>query len=224
MRRLAELSDAASETDLTRILGALCAEAGFEHFMVLRLLGIALIDVIQLMHNAPAAAQQDATALATWWPLVSVMRTARPPQIFGTGARPAPKCEGYSHGIAAIDREQRNACVVYFARRRELDKRDEFEQQGIVQVVAMSALQALKRLHNAACPLSERELTCLTYFLSGSSAKQAARAMNISPRTFEQYLARARHRLDSKNSMAAGIYAVEQGWISLASIRALSAA
>lgn len=42
--------------------------------------------------------------------------------------------------------------------------------------------------------LTERETECIKYMLSGMSAKQTAKAMNISPRTVEAYIVNVKNK------------------------------
>jgi LuxR family transcriptional regulator, activator of conjugal transfer of Ti plasmids len=67
----------------------------------------------------------------------------------------------------------------------------------------------------AASPFSARELDCLLYALAGRSAKETARALDIGARTVEQYLERARARLQAPTSYAAATIALRRGWLDL---------
>lgn len=63
------------------------------------------------------------------------------------------------------------------------------------------------------CPFTKRELDCLLYALAGFSAKKTARALGVSTRTVDEYLARARFRLGVSNSYAAATSAMKRGWL-----------
>jgi DNA-binding CsgD family transcriptional regulator len=72
-----------------------------------------------------------------------------------------------------------------------------------------------------ACELRPRELECLTFYMAGKTTKETAEALGIGPRTVEVHLDRARARRGVKATMAAGVRAMREGWITTAQIGAI---
>lgn len=85
---------------------------------------------------------------------------------------------------------------------------------GAACLMVAHAADALRRFPAAGCTLTERELECLAMVAAGATGKVAADVLDISVRTFEKLVERARQRLGAKTTPAAAVEAVRRGWIS----------
>lgn len=200
-------------------MASLAAEAGAEHFLAVRLRGVSLEDVVQVIHNAPSP---EVVQGMRHWSLVRLldsMRASALPVVFGRGAAPAPEVPGYSSGVAAMAREPRGAVVIVLGRSAAELPAD--LTTPLVQMALLAAhhsIDGLRQLHAAACPLSERELECLQLAFTGElSSRDIAKRLAISARTVEHYLESARSRFGVDSTIAAGVHAVNQGWMDLLS-------
>lgn len=213
---LQALNDPTSAESFADALARLCKEAGMTRYLVVRLRGTELDDVAQVFHNAP---DSQVMAGMRHWSLVrmlDLMRVAGPPVVFGQGAAPAPEVPGYASGVAAIARELRGACIVYFASTApSVPAAQCLALTRSALLAAHHCLAGLAKLHATACPLSERELQCLQLFVEEKSSREIGQALGISARTAEHYLESARTRFGVDSTLAAACYAIKQGWIEL---------
>jgi len=214
---LQALSSPESATDFSNAMGQLCTASGADHFLAIRMRGVDLGDVVQVIHNAPVP---DLVNGMRHWSLVRLLDTMRAtalPHVFGPGAAPGPEVPGYVTGVACKAVEPRGAVVVVLGR-------TESEPLGeatmpLVQAALLAAhhsISGLSKLHALACPLSDRELECLRLaFVGELSSRQIAKELQISARTVEHYLDQARAKLGADSTLAAGVKAVNQGWMDL---------
>lgn len=70
------------------------------------------------------------------------------------------------------------------------------ENNTSVEKKFLTPPQVKKRQRGHPANLSSREVECLFYISRGFSVKEIARALDLSPKTVEQYLEHLRFRLD----------------------------
>lgn len=214
---LQALSSPESHEDFSAALGRLCAAAGADHYLAVRLRGVELDQVVQVMHNSPVP---DAVNGMRHWSLVRLLDALRAsplPVVFGPGAAAAPEVGGYAAGVACKAVEPRGAVVVVLSRAAAEPLGD--DTMHLVQTALLAAhhsVAGLRKLHALACPLSERELECLQMAFAGElSSREISKVLQISARTVEHYLEQARAKLGVDSTLAAGVKAVDQGWMDL---------
>lgn len=214
---LALLTAPESSEAFAEAMSAVAQGAGADHFLAVRLRGGRLDEVVQVIHDAP---RPDLVQGMKHWSLMRLLdglRASPLPVLFGAGAAPAPEVPGFASGAAAIAHEARGAVVIVLGRSSADVPAD--AAALLVQVALMAAhhaLDGLKQLHTSACPLSERELQCLQLTFAGEkSSKAIGLELGISARTVEHYLEQARTKLGVDSTMAAGVRAVDQGWMDL---------
>lgn len=127
---------------------------------------------------------------------------------------------GYRSGVAASSWGPTGAgCVVLIScAEQQIPEASAHAFTSYALMAAVMASGPLKEINartQAPCPFTPRELDCLLYELAGMTAKQAARALGISPRSVRQYLERARARLGVKSSYAAATTAARYGWVDI---------
>lgn len=92
------------------------------------------------------------------------------------------------------------------------------EHLGIVAMACAPIAKALQQASLRGCPLTERELTCLTWAAAGATAKVTARHTGIPHRTVEDHLQKARTALGLPATVAAIAVAIRRGWLDLDAI------
>lgn len=217
--QLLVLTDPPSVEAFGSALGSLCREAGAHHFLAVRLRGVHLDDVVQVIHDAPRPDLVEGMRHWSLQRLLDTMRTSPLPAVFGAGAMPGPEVPGFSSGVAALAREPRGAVVIVFG----LNATEAPSQAAgvLIQSALLAAhhsIDGLRQLHAAACPLSDRELQCLELAFTGElSSREIGQRLNISARTVEHYLEQGRAKLGVDTTIAAGVQAVNKGWMDLPS-------
>lgn len=93
---------------------------------------------------------------------------------------------------------------------------------GLTSMAVMSAADCCRRIGASSCPLSARELQCLTAAAAGATAKETARWLGISHRTVEEHIVRSRKRLNATSTLTAAAHAARRGWIDYAEVDRLS--
>lgn len=196
---------------------AVAQGAGADHYLAVRLRGGQLDEVVQVIHDAPRPELVQGMKHWSLMRLLDGLRASPLPVVFGDGAAPAPEVAGFASGAAAIAHENRGAVVIVLGNAAAAVPAD--GATLMVQTALLAAhhaLDGLKLLHMASCPLSERELQCLQLaFASEKSSKAIGLMLGISARTVEHYLEQARAKLGVDSTLAAGIRAVDQGWMDL---------
>jgi DNA-binding CsgD family transcriptional regulator len=193
-----------------------CRSSGMTRFVAIGLGGVALDAGERLTTNRHWSVDR----------LIDVMRRGGPPRLLGPGGQAGIELPGYRCGAVAFARAEREAYVLSFGRDEPVEAADVFPLLGAVQLAAQCAsvgLAPFVRKVVEPCPLSERELQCLSYYLASFNPKQTATALRISVRTVEHHLERARVRLGVESTLAASMAAIRKGWVSDVEIRALEA-
>lgn len=216
---LKNLSDATDAASILAALSQICESLGMSRFLALRTQGIHLTRVTQVLHNVP---EREAAPLeaGTFWTncteLHGLLR-AQPPFTYSVGEPGAPfiPAPGFTHGVASCSVGSRDACVLVLGSHRALDPSQRATLRAYSLLAATYAAGPMSRLPSAACPLTERELECLRLAVGGMSSKEAAPLLGISWRTVDVFLARARTRLGVDSTFAAGMAALDYGWITL---------
>lgn len=214
---LQALSSPESHEDFSTALGQLCAAAGADHYLAVRLRGVELEQVVQVIHNGPAPEMVNGMRHWSLVRLLDALRASPLPVVFGPGAASAPEVPGYAAGVACKAVEPRGAVVVVLSRvAAEPLGADTTHLVQTALLAAHHSIAGLRTLHGLACPLSERELECLQLaFTSELSSREIAKVLQISARTVEHYLEQARAKLGVDSTLAAGVKAVDQGWMDL---------
>lgn len=210
------LAEPETPEQLSAALQAICLDAGLEHFLVVRLGGQQLDDVLQVFENAPAGAG-DVKSLRHWsiGRLLDRMRKVGPPVVFGEGAEPGLEIPGYTSGVAYLLREARGGTVFYLGSSAPALPVPMMPAVQTLLLAAHQSIGGIARLNVQSSPLSEKELLCLQHFLNSLSAKETAQAMKVTRKTVEHHLASARKRLGVKTTSAAAYRAFDRGWITL---------
>jgi DNA-binding CsgD family transcriptional regulator len=222
----AALASAERYVDLAAPLAAIAAAAGMTHYVSLRPRGAADENLVQIVHNAPASHAERCDSVAYWQESTLVqqlLEQRRPIAYDGRTSWAAPAdIPSFEHGVAACVREERGACLLFLARgERPVEDAELMNAMRVVMLCAARMLDTFARLQINACPLSARQLDCLRHAMAGHTAAETARALNLSARTVEQYLSRARDHLAVPNSLKAAVHAIDQGWITTAEVYAL---
>lgn len=217
-----------SEGEFIDGMAEACRQSGMSSFVVIGLGGVGCEDVLGVFHNAAGATADRLTTSRHWSVdrLLDLMRCGGPPRLLGPGGQPGIELPGFACGAVAFALTEREAYVLVFGRDEPVADAEVFPLLGAVQLAAQcasSGLAQFMRKVQEACPLSERELQCLSYYLASQNPKQTARTLQISVRTVEHHLERARHKLGVETTLAASMVAVKSGWISTAEIRSLEA-
>jgi DNA-binding CsgD family transcriptional regulator len=179
-----------------------------------------------LHHNAPAHLSADIENLATADsdPILGKARVSRMPFAWGRGDggpwREAYGSLGYHSGIAGVtwDGVGSGVIALFSSEADGLPEEIIGSLLGFVVLAAVTMSTPLRRLAPrplAECPFTARELDCLRYALAGKSSKETARSLGIGARTVNQYLERARTRLQVKTTYAAATIALRRGWIDM---------
>jgi DNA-binding CsgD family transcriptional regulator len=214
---LQALSSPESNEEYAAALGRLCDAAGADHYLAVRLRGVELDQVVQVIHNGPAPEAVNGMRHWSLVRLLDALRSSPLPVVFGPGAAPAPEVPGYAAGVACKAVEPRGAVVVVLSRAAEAPLGN--DTMHLVQTALLAAhhsVAGLQMLHGLACPLSERELECLQLAFAGElSSREIGQLLKISARTVEHYLEQARAKLGVDSTLAAGVKAVDQGWMDL---------
>lgn len=208
------LADATSPEQFADALGTICIQAGFDHYLVVRLAGKDLADTIQVYENAPEGAG-DVQGLAHWSiaRMLERMRKAVTPVVFGPGAEAPIELQGYSCGIAAIARVRHGAAIFYFGRSTPIEMHQVITAMQDMVMTASYGIHSLSKFHFQTCPLSHQELQCLRLMLEGLSAKETAVALDVSFRTVEHHLESIRKRFGVDTTAAAAYKALHLGWL-----------
>jgi LuxR family transcriptional activator of conjugal transfer of Ti plasmids len=214
---LETLQSATDHNDLTRGTAALAEGMGLQRYAIVDVrVGL----IVGLHHDGPAELTEQMTVSTD--PVLGRARASRVPFAWqaATGTwRDQHGSLGYRSGVAGTFFDPRGSGCIVIASGSEPDIPVEHETTLLAYVV-MAAIQIGAALPHfapasSACPFSARELDCLLYALAGQSAKATARALGIGARTVEQYLERARSRLQAPTSYAAATIALRRGWIDL---------
>jgi len=218
-----ELSAPESPERFARSMGTICEETGAQRFLVLRLIGVSQRRVAEYFHSGGPGVEEMLKAprgrLAVDRLLVAVTQTPVPSVELKPGML---AITGYDHGCAIYMRGAKSGCLVVFA--TDQPPTSIMELMMAASASAQSMLPWFALAPAKACPLSERELQCLLYYLASSSTKEAAGALGISARTVEGHLERARIRCGVENTLAAAMMAIDEGWIQPSEVRRLQAA
>ena len=220
------LGAAQTVDELGDSLQAACDRMGIERYLILRFVGISRPRLAQIVHNADddGTAYIEDLAKLSRWSVVHEMRKFGRPTTFGADA-PIAAPAGFGRGAAALSPKNRSSCIAILCG-DGLNLRDDDVCIALMSMAAIMAAQihdSLAAIQARECPLTKQELQCLARAMAGETAKETARNLGLGVRTVEEYLARARKRLDANNSMAAGITAIDNGWLSLDQVRRLSA-
>jgi DNA-binding CsgD family transcriptional regulator len=214
---LQALSSPESNEDFSAALWRLCEAAGAEHYLAVRLRGVDLDQVVQVMHNGPAPEAVNGMRHWSMVRLLDALRASALPVVFGPGAAPAPEVAGFAAGVACKAVEPRGAVVIVLSKAAAEPLGD--DTMPLMQTALLAAhhsVAGLRKLHALACPLSERELECLQLaFAAELSSREIAKRLQISARTVEHYLEQGRAKLGVDSTLAAGVKAVDQGWMDL---------
>jgi DNA-binding CsgD family transcriptional regulator len=223
--QMARLGACGDVDELGDVLQAVCDSAGIRRYAIVRIVGVGSPRIAQLMHNADDDATEfieDAAKLSSWRVLQEVRKHGRP-MLFGMDGQEAGPA-GFGRGVAALANKSRSKCIAILG----CDGVDIEPDAGVVlmsaaMIMAAHVHDSLEAIHIKQCPLTRQELVCVAHALAGDSAKETARKLSLGVRTVEEYLARARSRLAAPSSMAAGIMAVDHGWITLDQVRKAAA-
>lgn len=207
-------------------MGAICADVGADRFMVLQLNGatrVKRLNVAQVFHSgAPsleAAIKAPAGRLAVDQFLAKLTDGAAPTMMLAPGVL---AIDGFEHGCAVMLRGERFSCVVVFATTGS--SASIMDMMAAANVAAQCALVWFATLPAKDCPLSDRELQCLLYYSASFGSEQTGQALQISAKTVDGHLARARLRCGVSSTLAAVMLAIDEGWIQPSEIRRLEAA
>ena len=216
---LQALSSPDSAEHYSATMARLCAKAGAQHFLAVRLRGVNLDDIVQVMHNAPTPESVNGMRHWSLVRLLDAMRASPLPVVFGAGAAPGPEVPGYASGVACKAVEPRGAVIIVLGQQEpELPAAQSLAWVQAALLAAHHSISGLRQLHAAACPLSDRELECLQMaFASDLSSREIGKELGISARTVEHYLEQVRAKLGVDSTLAAGVKAVNQGWMDLQS-------
>jgi DNA-binding CsgD family transcriptional regulator len=214
---LETLQSATGHNDIANGAAALTEGMGLERYVIVDVRA-GLITGIQ--HNGSAELDDQMTVSAD--PILARARTSRIPFVWQADSgtwRDLNGSLGYRAGVAAtfFDPGGSGCILVASGSAHSIPPEHEIALLGYVVMAAVqigSALPLFART-NSGCPFSARELDCLLYALAGRSAKETARALDIGARTVEQYLERARARLQAPTSYAAATIALRRGWLDL---------
>lgn len=218
----------ASVEEFSISMAEACRQSGMSHYLVIALGGVALDQILGTFHNAAGAAAERLTTSRHWSVdrLVDQMRRGGPPLLLGPGGQPGIELQGYGCGAAALARTEQGAYLLMLGRDEAIAAEEVFPLFGAAQVLAQCASSGLAPFVGGVkevCPLSERELQCLSYYLASRNPKQTSAVLKISVRTVEHHLERARHKLGVESTLAASMAAVRNGWVADTEIRALEA-
>jgi DNA-binding CsgD family transcriptional regulator len=223
----ADLDAPQSREHFAAIMEGLARQAGADHFLVVRLDGSSLTEVVDVVHNGGAAADSRFRDDRHWTVvrMLDTMRGSRIPRAFGAVDAPGLEVDGYGFGVAAVVRLQQDGCVVYLGQPEAIaSQEDLFRLMGAAQMCAQHGISGLKIPERKACPLTKQELVCLLHFTAGKSPKQTARSLGISDRTVGNHLDRARIRCGVDSTLSLSIKALEAGWIDWPEVRAVGGA
>jgi DNA-binding CsgD family transcriptional regulator len=221
---LEALGTAPSIEAFTAVMERVAHGLAMPHFAVIRFGGVYEPRMLQLSHNAPAESLPFFTdfALLGQWSVLQNMREGLRPIVFKSEESDVA---GYRAGVAAACVEPRGRTIVVCGRDSPDVPGDLVARQmSMTMLAATHAAACLRVLHLAACPFTDRELECLRYTLAAFSAKETARLLDVSFRTVEEYLARARERFKVSTSVAAAALALDNGWINYENVSRLRAA
>ena len=212
---LGMVSEASSRQQLCIALERLAKAVGMQHFLLLHL--HADSEIINAWDNLASPLSFESTGVKTV-SMSALTKGIIPKIVKNTGI------EGMQHAISSMRPcGGVEACVLLLGGDAPIDANSEVELLGIASLASSYIDLALAQLQKADCPLTSRELECLTFIAAGSSAKETSRHLRLSPRTVEEYLSRCRVRLEVKTSLAAIAMAVRHGWITYDEIDAASA-
>lgn len=220
---LGALEAAARPDEINEGASALTIALGMERYVLMSIRGAT---VTSLYHNAPPELSDEVTDLRTISvdPIRVRARETTIPVIWQSGSGGAWRDQhaalGYRSGIAAASWDaDGSGRIIMFSCSAECIPDGQVD--GLMRyslVAATAAALSLQRIavsQQGNCPLTERELECLLYVAAGIPAKKIARALGISVRTVTQYLERVRAKLQVKNSNAAAILAIRNGWLDI---------
>jgi len=205
-------------SDIATCANALVAGMGLQRYAIIEMRrGV----VTRLLQNAPAELLDEAAAVAAIDPLITRARTSPRPFIWQAGAggtwRDLNGDAGYRSGVAGSSQDaERSGCIALLSCADDCIAPETATMlMTYALTAAVSLAGALERLAPEVCPFSRRELDCLLHTLAGHSSRETAHALGIGARTVEQYLARARARLQTTSSYAAATTALRRGWLDL---------
>lgn len=213
--------------DLRIPLRAVAEHARMQNFAALRLRGAGLSRLVQVVHTAPASHREQFEQPAYWHSLRGIREqlSGAPPTFYSNTADGPAEAAGFEHGCIISNAEQRGAVVLLLARPAQAI--DRAEMMDILRPAIFSLVHladCFDRLLQAACPLSSRQLDCLRHHMAGHTSAVTARELQLSARTVEEYLVRAREHLKAPNSLGAAMHAIDHGWITHSEVIALMAA
>lgn len=116
--------------------------------------------------------------------------------------------------IVVAGRYANTGCVVILGGRADLTQDEAVALAGAAVMAANGAAASMRSMVAADCPLTARELECLSFVAAGAGYREVGQELGISPRTVEKHVERCRQRLGVDTSLAAALAAVRAGWIS----------
>lgn len=201
---LEAIGQAATQFDLVTALELFAKGTGMSGYALLYTSGGRV--QLSVVHNLPGTV--DPGWLATHPLTVRAQQTPIPGE-FATELG----LDGLQRGIVAGGGYGHATCVLYVGHSTSSALPDPMGLAGLTSMAAMQLSDTCRRLEAAACPLTPRELQILTMTAAGASAKEAARWLNISHRTVEEYILRCKKRLEVETSLAATALALRRGWM-----------
>lgn len=224
-RSIELLGEATHQAEVANAAASLTKAIGLERYFILDIRGGMGSEVRGLYHDAPAMLRDEASDLRVFGsdPVLVKARTSRVPFLWraeGNAWRDKNGALGYRSGVAAAsyDGNGSGAIVILSGADECIQREHESTALAYALMAAVTVASAFERFAKAsrpASPLTPRELDCLLYALVGKSAKETARALDIEPRTVNQYLERARSKLQAPTSYAAATQALGKGWLDL---------
>lgn len=217
------LTPPASTDEFVEQIQAVCREAGGDRFLVVRLCGSDLEEVLQVVHNGGHAVEERLGVARHWSVdrMLEAMRATRVPIVFGPNATPGLEVDGLVFGIGAIARSDDGACVAYFSTRKPVDLQgDVVTIMASAHIAAQHGVQYLSGKARRECPFTKQELSCMLSFAAGNSNRETAAALGISVKTVENHLERVRIKCGVDSTLAASVMAFKEGWMSWPEVRA----
>jgi LuxR family transcriptional activator of conjugal transfer of Ti plasmids len=215
-----QFADVTCAEEVAQAAAAFTGACGLERYAILVVrTGV----VAGVFHDAPDHLRADFPRVISGDdPVVTMARASRVPFLWSsdTGGewRRRNGDAGYLSGVAAATWDSRGTGCILLASGAEAAIHEAHAQHLLIHAfmatsTANDPLQRVAAQMLAPCPLTERELECLYYAVAGKSAKETARALGVGPRTVDEYLERARAKLQVKTSLAAATVAIRNGWL-----------
>lgn len=216
---LQEISNAGSMIDLGQAMARFGEVLKLPNYLMLHVVGVEA-KLRGVCHNVGGVA--DIEALLQH-PMTQGL-LARPMPLVFPEAAGGLGLPAITAGVAVAMPTGTTLCALFLGRPGPAIADDVLvETLGLATMAAAHSLDLLKRLAVEACTLTARELECLCYAAAGIDARETALRLNISPRTVEEYIVRARTRLGAESTLAAAVAAIRQGWLTHDAIEALQA-